>query len=210
MMFKVHISFKMVALSLIFLACATSNILSDIKDIIFTSQCTNACWAGVQPVITDKEQALYILTKRYGNENVTLEDLNNQQIFIHWVSDNQDLSNKGTVYLIENKVSEVSIIFKAGVNVERLIESIGTPNFVNGTIGAITSSHEFRCAGIELIYPELGLMASLSPYEESLGVYKSQQVTNLRIREPWNLEEIPWTDSFNIPWDGYREYCQMP
>jgi hypothetical protein len=204
-MFKV----EAIIFSLVLIACTASNTSSDIKGLIFPSQCTNACWTGIQPKVTDKEQTLSILTNRYGLKNITPEAFNNQTRFVNWITGQQDWSIGGTVSLIDNRVVDISIRLKEKITAKDFIESIGEPTFVNGVIGAITSSSEFKCAGITLLYPEFGLVAHPSPYKDTLGIYESQYITFLRITEPWKREDIPWTDSFNIPWDGYREYCQM-
>lgn len=106
-MLKEKIIFKVFILSIMIVACSVNNTTPGIKDLIFPSHCTNACWTGIEPEVTNKEQTLSILTKKYGVENVDSENFDNQTRFINWMTSQQDLSVGGTVSLIDNTVEDI-------------------------------------------------------------------------------------------------------
>ena len=175
---------------------------------IISRNCNSGCWMGIEPEISTKSQALDILDKYYGSENVSVDNGNSEGWTINWKSDDIELPHNGMIEGYQDRVLRMWIFLNGeNLNVENLLEDMGNPHSVRAVLSSIAENYEVTCAGASLLYPQYGVEFYLLQNPESVGVSSNQFVNGLYIRTPWKPEERPWTDSFYIQWDGYHEYC---
>ena len=154
---------------------------------------------GIEPQISTTSEAITILEKAYGGENVVQDSGT-----ISWNAENPNWNNRGYVFTNDNKVSFIMVWFpEPYMEVGDIISEMGSP----ASIGLVISGPEIKCAGASLLYPKTGLQIHLLPIDKSAGVTETQIVNGFDIHQPWSSGNYPWTDTAVVPWDGYHEYC---
>ncbi len=190
-----------IALSLLLFDCvpdnSSSKISSEIRKLVFPTNCKNACWMGIEPKVSTVDEALEILEKNYGSENVIY---NENAIVATWGAHNANWYDRVSLFYSNNVVNSIDIWLSKDSNVEvkSFISEIGNPEDV--VLLAFGS-----CTTASLVYPKKGLDASISSFGISVGVSENRTIDTLAIYPPW----IP-KDSKNmkfVPWEGYRDYC---
>lgn len=180
----------------------SSNNLLEFQNNLRLPDCDSLCWRGIKPGITTRNEAEKNLADTYGNENIEFDG-----VFLTWLSNGADLSYSGNLRFLDNTVDEITIKFDEEVlMVSDLIGIIGKPDFVRL---AIAFSSEADCAGAALYYTNKGLDVWIYPDsdKEIVGVEKSQSISSLRMLSPRLSENWHVTDSYEVEWNGYQDYC---
>lgn len=167
---------------------------------VLLKECLPPCWIGITPGVTESQDAERVLRDTYGEKNVHVESNT-----ISWVSIGQTSGeSSGFVTLADNNtVQDVSLQFKDGrLKVETLIGIIDKPEFIRKWIAS-----ESGCAGVSLVYIELGIEAWLYPGSQSIGVEKNQFVQSMRLSTPEWLSNLRVYDASLSQWLGYSDYC---
>ncbi len=187
-----------VAFSLALFGCTPSG---EIQKFVFPAKCVNACWMGIEPKISTADEALELLQKSYGSENVIRDD---RAGVITWNADNPDWKDRGNVFIRNDMVDFILLFFHENtIEVKDLIVEIGNPD----SVGLVVSGPVVKCAGASLLYPRAGLQAYLDSVDKSVGVSETQVVNGFGIYSPWETDDFPWTDTEIVSWNGYHEYC---
>ncbi len=173
----------------------------EIQNIIFPAQCENACWMGIEPNVSTADEAVEILEKTYGSENISRDV---SAGVITWTTSSATWHNNGIVFYQNNLVDRILVwSSNDSVEVKDIMAEIGNPD----SVGLVISNPESKCAGGSLLYSETGLEVHLYPVDRSVGVIETQTVNAFDIYAPWTSGSYPRTDTAVIPWDGYHEYC---
>ena len=186
------------ALLLLF-GCAPSN---QMQNLVYPTQCENACWMGIEPNHSTAGEALEILEKIYGSQNVIRDE---GAGIISWNAATENWQDRGLVFISNGTVDFVFVWFPDDNTslVKDMIGEFGNPN----SVGLVISGPVVKCAGASLLYLETGLQVHLSSVDGSVGIGETQIVNGFDIHAPWTSGNYPWTDTAVVPWDGYHEYC---
>ncbi len=126
---------------------------------------------GIEPKVSTADEALKILKKNYGSENVVRDD---RAGVITWNADNPDWKDRGNVFIGNNMVGFILLFFRENtIEVKDLIAEIGNPD----SVGLVVSGPVVKCAGASLLYPRAGLQVYLYSIDKSVGVSKTQAVS---------------------------------
>ena len=169
---------------------------------VLFNQCKVPCWLGITPGQTTGDDAVKLLKKHYGQENVNTVDPN----FIRWVSNNVDISEGGDMGLLDNVVTDIYVLIPRNkLSVNDLFQVLEEPDLVFAA-NAFTSDN--KCLSASLFYSKDGIDASLYPIGDSVGVQKMQFISSLSFLSPRLAVQWQPTDSIITKWVGYHDYCQ--
>lgn len=161
------------------------------------------CWNGIIPGITSLADATSIIEGIYGQDAMSI----NQQS-IEWemhVSDN--IEGGSIVSDTSDIVTEVRIYIPAeNVAISEVTEWIGEPELV---YVARAFSSEIRCAGSFVTYPHLGVIISLVPENDAIGISPTQFVSGITLVRSENMQDWMITDHWVVAWQGYIDYCAI-
>jgi hypothetical protein len=188
-----------ISVSLLLLGCTAQAETNNLQSLFFSEKCKGTCWMGIEPQISTTSEAITILEKVYGDENVVLDSGT-----ISWNAENPNWNNRGYVFTNNNKVNFIMVWFpEPFMEVRDIISQMDNPD----SVGLVISGSVIKCTGASLLYPKTGLEIQLSPINKSVGVTDNQIVNGFVINSPWSSGNYPGTDTAIISWDGYHEYC---
>lgn len=171
------------------------------------NKCENACWAGIQPEITEPESVQRILNKYYGDKNVSTTNGDDWSV-IGWTNaDSTTPPYSGGVVIKDNYVSRIEVYFETLI-VEDVISAIGEPEVVL----VMPNSSIPQCYGIwSLFYSSTGLELELG--QDGL-LESTDKVFKLVIGKPLSQdsERLPKMPEYYrmLSWQGYNhDYCSF-
>jgi hypothetical protein len=192
------------AVVLLFAACAPPPLLRDEKLLQDTSLMTNEpcaapCWHGITPGETLWRNALTALEDDTNYENVEVqEDDQSDAKVVQW----QQKGGTGCCQMFTQDGETVSLIFlrtAPNVSLGELIEAQGEPTYIVGTPFSDDQ------AIVNLIYPEKSLVvyAFVPGTEGSLS--ESSELVGVLYMTPADMDLLIKTSNLH-DWDGYQSY----
>jgi len=188
------------------------------------SNCTGVefkCWYGITPGVTTFDVSKMILEGLYEPNAMRVSEQ-----YIEWTTQGTDgVSTQGTDGVLSGSiradntgvVTDVYIRIDTGtVDMVQIVEWIGEPDSV---YIARAFSSEVRCAGSFVAYSNLGIelflypehdMIGISPtqfVQSMIGISPTQFVQSIRLMQRENVGK--WTDTWEIKWQGYTDYCAL-
>lgn len=130
--------------------------------VLFTNTtCEPPCWAGIQPGITTYQQiyARLNLVEQIDQTSIAENynrDGSNESIFWYFSRPAED--SAGSIYLLNNQVSAISILTVGSLTLTGIIEKLGAPDQYWSEIG-VGENREYT--DIFLLYPEKGYCIEL-------------------------------------------------
>ena len=197
-------------ISQIFVACLLAACTSAnerlLSSLLYFDGCTSACWVGIEVGKTSFDQTQKILVGRYTDQNMTV--ILDSML---WRINDVD-SSYGTVTFSQGVVDGMLLFFEESeFTAKDAIQVLGEPLDVMISIEANESQRQ--CAGIQLSYPEIGVLAYLDTTETFKGVAKSQSITGFRFMSPADLQNLQLNVQQDeiatvVDWQGYKDYCE--
>jgi hypothetical protein len=150
---------------------------------------------------TSFAQAKEILEERYTarNVNVILDSL-------LWLVNETD-STYGTVTFSNGIADDVTVFFNdKKFTVAEAVEVLGGPSEV--MIAMDASVPKGQCSGMQLSYPEKGVIVYIDVNQAFKGVRESQFISGFRFMSPSSLQNMQLYDVL-VDWQGYKDYCEI-
>ncbi|MBX3063031.1 MAG: hypothetical protein KF726_08645 [Anaerolineae bacterium] len=167
-----------------------------------TSACTASnCWDGIVSGVTMIDQAEALLEAKYGQAKVITSERQ-----IQWNAREEKLvPHTGWLRITDKEiVLDIYVFLQMDkLTVADLIAQYGAPSSVY--VGTFTA----LCVGAELAFPNLGILAWLSPLEKSIGVQADQFFHMLIFSSLEDVEGWAKYDTLVLDWQGYADYCQL-
>lgn len=168
------------------------------------SNCTGVefkCWYGITPGVTTFDVSKMILEGLYEPNAMRVSEQ-----YIEWTTQGTDGVLSGSIRADNTGVvTDVYIRIDTGtVDMVQIVEWIGEPDSV---YIARAFSSEVRCAGSFVAYSNLGIELFLYPEHDMIGISPTQFVQSIRLMQPENVGK--WTDTWEIKWQGYTDYCAL-
>lgn len=183
---------------LLFSACKFND-KDNFRDMLLPEGHASSCWLDIVPGLTTYEEGKNIISTYYGDDYVELVSRNSK--IIQWHSEDDVFVKTGNVTFSDGITYDLFIFFQDKIiSIDEFIHEIGDPYSVSIVIGD-------GCAGASLYYPDIGLKVFPTNYNGIIDSEIDQYITGLYIVEPWDPSIDPWTDSLQIKWQGYGDYC---
>jgi len=185
-------------ISLLLMSCQPlSENAQALKKSLFAEGCTAPCWIGIQPGVTNVEDAKEILNKHYG-QDVVLD-----RGPFEWSGGRKNNLDAGYAIVYDNIIQEIYILFNIPVNQKEFISILEEPTHVQVT-GVNT------CLGVNLWFKDDGIEAFLGYLDGTFkGVKETQPIWGIWMRTIKVTQELQVYDAAMIEWDGYKDYCEI-
>lgn len=160
------------------------------------------CWNDIIVGASTHTQVRRYLVEMYGRRNIEADPLS-----ISWDNDTDPNVISGYIeFDRRNLVNSVHLYFpRDHISVADLIELVGEPGLVN-VVRAFSS--EIDCAGTMIHHQDDGITSFLYPQGNSVGIDPQQSINKLILDKPYDLDDLRFTDSWQIEWQGY-DYCDL-
>lgn len=204
---KTIINVFQIILASLLASCSLSSVNSDRSDtlnlLIHSQECASPCWIGIEVENTDFTEAKRILENRY-----TVENVHAMPDFVEWQANGIDSLTHGSVTFSNGTVNSVLVFFSGkDFTVDDIVGTLGEPS--NVMIDIAPYVPKSQCLGVQLFYPETGVIVFLDTSETFKGVQNSQFISGLRFMSPPLLQNLQVYDGILVDWQGYQDYCQI-